>query len=87
MDTKNNNSTENPDVKGTERLIAKAKDNHAKTTAENITPSRFTKEQLAHSARYADNRDLLNALLEEHKSYSYEETDNIIQEFHEKGGV
>ena len=57
-----------------------------KATSKKTAP-KFTKGQLVQSARYAANRDLLNALLEEHKAYSYEETDSIIQVFFQKESV
>lgn len=40
--------------------------------------SRFSKEQLYASARYADRKDLVMALLEDGRGYTIEEVDNII---------
>lgn len=60
---------------------------NAKTAAKNTVSHCFTKQQLTSSARYAPHRDLLNALLEDDKTYSYKEVDSAIDEFHRKGGV
>lgn len=43
--------------------------------------SRFLKEQLYVSARYADKKDLVAALLEDGRGYTIEEVDNIIAEY------
>lgn len=43
--------------------------------------SRFLKEQLYASARYADKKDLIEALLEKGRYYTIEEVDNIIAEY------
>lgn len=41
----------------------------------------FTKEQILTSEKYANRRDLLNALLEENKTYKIETVDNMIEKF------
>lgn len=43
--------------------------------------SSFLKEQLYASARYADKKDLIEALLEKGRGYTIEEVDNIIAEY------
>ena len=45
----------------------------------------FTKEQIVNSRTFIDNRDLLNAILED-KSYSKKEVDEIIKDY-KKGKV
>lgn len=45
----------------------------------------FTKESLLQSIKYADRKDLLNALLEENKEYTIKEVDSIIENFQRKG--
>ncbi len=41
----------------------------------------FTKQQLLVSKRYADRKDLLEALLKENVQYSLEDVDSRIKEF------
>lgn len=41
----------------------------------------FTKEQLCSSAKYADRRDLLGALLKSGEVYTFEEVDALIEKF------
>lgn len=41
----------------------------------------FSKEQILASARYHNRRDLVDALLDEDKSYTIEEVDNAISKF------
>lgn len=43
--------------------------------------SRFTKEQILSSARYADKRDLISALLDENIMYTLESVDKLIDGF------
>ncbi len=43
--------------------------------------AKFSKEQLLTAARYAKRRDLLNALLENGKTYTIEEVDARIAKF------
>ena len=54
--------------------------------AETIVTVKFTKTQLMGSKKYADNRDLLNALLTEGESYSHSEVAKLIEDFM-KGAV
>lgn len=44
-------------------------------------PVLFTKNQLVSSEKYKDRRDALNVLLNDSRSYSFEETDKILQDF------
>lgn len=47
---------------------------------------KFSKEQIIASARYADRRDLVDALLDEDKSYTFETVDSMIEKY-KKGRV
>lgn len=42
---------------------------------------KFTKSQLVSSKRYRDRKDLVNVLLKDNKSYSFDEVDSLIDEF------
>ena len=42
---------------------------------------RYTKEQLIASRRYADKRDLLEALLDDDKKYSLSDADSKIEKY------
>ncbi len=42
---------------------------------------RYTKEQLIASQRYADKRDLLEALLDDDKKYSLSDADSKIEKY------
>lgn len=44
----------------------------------------FSKEQILKSSRYADKRDILNALLEDDKRYKLNEVDTHISDFLKK---
>lgn len=46
---------------------------------------KFTKVQLVQSKKYIHRRDALNALLEDDKTYSFNEVNAILNEF-DKGG-
>ena len=46
----------------------------------------FSKEQSAASERYRDHRDLVDALLEDGKKYTFETVDSLIEKY-EKGQV
>ena len=43
--------------------------------------AKFTKEQLKRSDSYADNRDILEALLKDNVKYSHEAVRKLIDEF------
>ena len=47
---------------------------------------KFSKEQILASARYANRRDLVDALLDKDKSYTFETVDNMIEKY-KKGQV
>lgn len=44
----------------------------------------FTKSDLVRAKRYSDKRDILNALLEDGKTYTLEEVDKMILNFLKK---
>lgn len=46
--------------------------------------SKFTKEQLVNAKKYSNRKDLLNALLQDNKLYSFDETDELINKFESK---
>lgn len=48
--------------------------------------SRFTKEQIVNSKKYVEQSDIVRALLEDNKTYTIKEVDNIIEKFR-KGKV
>ena len=41
----------------------------------------FSKEQIFASARYANRRDLVDALLDENKSYTMKTVDNLVEKY------
>lgn len=45
------------------------------------TEPMFSKEQILASARFANRRDLVDALLDEKKSYTMETVDDLIQKY------
>lgn len=47
---------------------------------------KFSKEQILASARYVNRRDLVDALLDKDKSYTFETVDNMIEKY-KKGQV
>jgi len=55
-------------------------ENEDKNIKENIN-RKYTKEQLLKSKKYADNRDVLSAVLKDSNSYSPETVDKLIKEF------
>lgn len=57
-----------------------------KPTAETVAKSEqtepmFSKEQILVSARFANRRDLADALLDEDKSYTIETVDNLVEKY------
>lgn len=50
------------------------------------TEQRFSKEQILASGKYVNRRDLVDALLEEEKSYTFETVDDMIEKY-KKGRV
>lgn len=51
-----------------------------------ITEEKYTKNQIIKSKTFIDNKDLLNAILKEDKSYSKQEINKIIENY-KKGKV
>lgn len=47
----------------------------------NKTEKRFNKQQMLISEQFANQRDLLEALLENNKSYTLSEVDNMIKKY------
>lgn len=56
----------------------------AKEKKEEIIETKYSKEQILKSKRYAHRKDLLNISLEEDKEYSFKEIDKIIEDFMNK---
>nr|DAX95458.1 MAG TPA: hypothetical protein [Caudoviricetes sp.] len=52
--------------------------------SDNTEDIKFTKEQLYLSKKYEMQRDLIAILLDDSKSYSYDEVEKIIKEFKNK---
>ena len=50
------------------------------------TETLFTKEQFLKSNTYRQHRDLLNAVLDDKKTYTKEQVNNIINKFNGKAG-
>ena len=46
-----------------------------------LAEPKFSKEQILTSARFANRRDLVNALLDENESYTLETVDNLIKKY------
>ena len=51
-----------------------------------ITETKFTKEQLLKSKKYADRKDIASVLLKYDQTYSFVEADNLIKKIHERQG-
>ena len=56
------------------------------STTEKIAEPKFSKEQIAASERYRNYRDLVEALLDDEKKYTYEAVDKLIENY-KKGQV
>ena len=65
-------------------MAATRKNTGGAKTAQN--EQKFSKEQILASARYANRRDLVDALLDKDKSYTFETVDNMIEKY-KKGRV
>lgn len=48
---------------------------------ENLEELKFTKNQIVNSKKYKVRRDLIDALLDENKLYSFDEVDKLIKKF------
>lgn len=46
--------------------------------------SKFSKSQIVNSKKYSNRRDLLTALLEQDKEYSFSDIEEIINKFNDK---
>lgn len=46
--------------------------------------AKFSKSQIVNSKRYSNRRDLLTALLEQDKEYSFSDIEEIINKFNDK---
>lgn len=57
-----------------------------KNKENDITESEYTKNQIINSKTFKDNKDLLNAVLKENKSYTKKEINEIIENY-KKGKV
>ena len=56
------------------------------TTKQAVNEPVFTKDQIANSKKYTGNRDLIEALLEDSKTYKLSEVDKLINDY-KKGAV
>lgn len=51
------------------------------TAADKPAATKYSKEQLVRSQRYANRRDLLGALLKDGKSYTFDEADDLLNKY------
>lgn len=51
------------------------------TNTQDVVPKKFKKEQIIASDRYADKKDLVNALLDDGKTYTLDMVDEQIDKF------
>jgi ribosomal protein S3AE len=58
-------------------MAAKTKED----VVQKVQSSEFTKEQIVQSDKYANRKDLVDALLEDDKKYTFETVDNEIEKF------
>lgn len=56
------------------------------STAEKTAEPKFSREQIVASEKYCNHRDLVEALLDEGKKYTYEAVDKLIENY-KKGQV
>ncbi|WP_346234499.1 hypothetical protein MKY04_12600 [Lysinibacillus telephonicus] len=64
---------------------AKATTEQVTKVIESVASLKFTKQQLLKSKKYVDRRDVLNALLKDHVTYTHKEVEKLLNEFY-KGG-
>lgn len=57
-----------------------------KETKSNLIENKYTKKQIINSKTFANNKDLLEVILKENKSYSKKEVNEIIENY-KKGKV
>lgn len=55
-----------------------------KTTKVEIDIDKFTKEQLINSKKYLKKKYIIKVLLDDGKSYSFDEVDQMLQQFYKK---
>lgn len=53
----------------------------AKKSKDEASDEAFSREQILQSKKFANRRDILNVLLEDDKTYSIEDVENLIKEF------
>lgn len=51
------------------------------TTEVQSVPIEFSKEQILASAKYRNNRDLVDAILDEKKRYTIENVDSLVEKY------
>lgn len=51
------------------------------TTEVQSVPIEFSKEQILASAKYRNNRDLVDAILDEKKKYTIENVDSLVEKY------
>lgn len=51
------------------------------TTEVQSVPIEFSKEQILASAKYCNNRDLVDAILDEKKRYTFENVDSLVEKY------
>lgn len=51
------------------------------TTEVQSVPIKFSKEQILSSAKYRNNRDLVDAILDEKKKYTIENVDSLVEKY------
>lgn len=56
------------------------------TAEQSVEPVQFSKEQILASEKYRNNRDMVDALLEESKKYTMEQVKKLVDSY-EKGRV
>lgn len=66
--------------------MAAAKKRITATAVAQDTEPQFSKEQIAISEKYRNQRDLVDALLDDKKKYTFETVDNLIENY-KKGQV
>lgn len=52
-----------------------------KKETQNTTKDKYTKKQIVNSKMFCNNKDLLNALLKENKTYTKEEINEIVENY------
>jgi len=68
------------------KLKADKKQETTESVNDHTGERQFSKEQIAVSERYRNHRDLVEALLDERKKYTFENVDHMIEKY-KKGQV